>query len=121
MQRASSAPGDKERNTRDFAERFVAYSLSGVPEKAISCSFYHLGMSKKKPAQRAGLNPIQGELEETVHIIVQRNIPVCFLMVIVDIHYKNIWLQKKKTRLARPSGFLSLSSSWLGFFGTARR
>jgi hypothetical protein len=45
-----------------------------------------IDMSKKKPAQRAGLNPIQGELEETVQIIVQRNILVCFLMVIVDIH-----------------------------------
>jgi hypothetical protein len=50
---------------------------------------------KKKPAQRAGLNPIQGELEETVPIIVRRNIFVCFHLVIVDIRQMNILFQKE--------------------------
>ncbi|RJF96182.1 hypothetical protein [Noviherbaspirillum saxi] len=52
---------------------------------------------KKKPATRAGLNPIQEELEETVPIIVQCIINVCFSIVIADIQRSNM-LEKENPR-----------------------
>jgi hypothetical protein len=73
--------------------------------------FAYAGIFRVKKSPRpcgCGLNPIQGELEETGVIIVRRIIFVFFIVVITDIHKNNIWPEMKSPRGLRCAGWCLL-------------
>jgi hypothetical protein len=74
-------------------------------------------MGEKKPADQAvcGLNPIQGELEETGVTIPQCIIGVFFIVVIKDITYGDIKINKPAQSSTKRAYRVSLGSLALDF------